>query len=156
MISRHPNNISISTLKTFHKLNGLRTLLLRFQSVSVVVPDPKLASFRRTKYDEYGLPIVDQSENDKLSESPKVERTAFEKLNRDFLWENEMRRFWESLNFQQFRIDILINLGHGKYVDPQILFSSKTDLAKFASFTLEQTRHLRFGHDVLVRLRLLL
>ena len=59
------------------------------------------------------------------------------------MWEDEMRRFWECMNFQQFRIDILMNLGHGKFVDPQLLWSSKVEVTEFASFTVQQTRHLR-------------
>ena len=68
--------------------------------------------------------------------------------DREYLWESDMISFWESLNFSKYYIDILINLGHGKYTESKLLLSSSTssnkcDINKFAEYTLEQCKHLR-------------
>lgn len=54
-----------------------------------------------------------------------------------------MIQFWESLKFNKYHINVLINLGHGKYIDKKLLSSNNFDLNKFAEYSLEQCRHLR-------------
>ena len=65
---------------------------------------------------------------------------------RVFLWEEDMRNFWEEYNFKPHHINIFINLGHGKFSSPKLLTSYKIDINEFAEYTLEECKHLRARH----------
>eukprot|EP01084_Bolivina_argentea_P304135 525177_1 len=111
------------------------SILLRYQSTAT--------NLQQHNSETETIETIETIQDTTNQESSHINYFKNKELNNEYEWVPDMIQFWESFGFNQYNINILINLGHGKYVDTKLLSSLKTDIAKFAEYTLEECKHLR-------------